>query len=188
MLTPWGRHRIRSGGPPTTGVLGFTSSKCPAAGRRAEAGPGEAVLPLGSSAVAREARNDGQQERLQGSLGGCKQASIRPNVSGHYSNPPEALETVLGALRGPVSWRRGPAISPSLRRLGNGVVLRAVVDVMVIQARPMAVGEVHIAVECCLGHPVSPESVNSCLSTGARGSAPRFRRVARGRYMIASPA
>ena len=108
------------------------------------------------------------------------------HLSGHYSNPPEAFEAVLGALRERASWRRGPAISPSLRRLGNGVVLRAVVDVMASQERPMALSEVHAAVECCLGHPVSPESVNSCLSTGARGSAPRFRRVARGRYVIAS--
>ena len=76
-------------------------------------------------------------------------------------------------------------MSPSLRRLGNGVVLRAVIDVMAIQERPMATAEVRAAVELCLGHPVSPESVNSCLSTGARGSAPRFRRVAGGRYVIA---
>ena len=51
----------------------------------------------------------------------------------------------------------------------------------------MAVAEVHAAVELCLGHPVSPESVNSCLSS-ARGSAPRFWRVARGRYVNASRA
>ncbi len=70
-------------------------------------------------------------------------------------------------------------------RLGNGVVLRAVVDVMAIQERPMAVAEVHAAVECCLGHPVSRESVNSCLSTGARGARPRFERIAPGRYQLA---
>jgi hypothetical protein len=75
-----------------------------------------------------------------------------------------------------------------MKRLGNGVVLRAVVEVMAIQARPMAVAEVRVAVEHCLGHPVSPESVNGCLATGARGPAPRFRRVARGRYMIATRA
>jgi hypothetical protein len=86
------------------------------------------------------------------------------------------------------SWRLRTASSPSVKRLGNGVVLRAVVEVMAIQERPMAVAEVHAAVECCLGHGVSPESVNSCLSTGARGPAPRFRRVACGRYMIASRA
>jgi hypothetical protein len=77
-------------------------------------------------------------------------------------------------------------ISPSFSRLGNGVVFRAVLDALMTQERPMAVAEVHAAVECCIGHAVSPESVNSCLSTGARGSAPRFRRVARGRYVIAS--
>jgi hypothetical protein len=78
-------------------------------------------------------------------------------LSGHYSNPPETLETVLGALRERTSWRRKPATSPSVKRLGNGVVLRAVVEVMAIQERPMAVAAVRVAVEHCLGHPVSPE-------------------------------
>jgi hypothetical protein len=110
------------------------------------------------------------------------------HLSGHYSNPPEALEAVLGALTDRESWFRKAASPLALRRLGNGVVLRAAVDVLATQQRSMSVGEVHAAVEVCLGRAVSLDSVNSCLSTCARGRAPRFRRVARGCYAIASQA
>lgn len=45
----------------------------------------------------------------------------------------------------------------------------------------MDVGEVHTTVEGLLGYPVSRDSVNSCLSTGARGARPNFERVGPGR-------
>jgi len=48
----------------------------------------------------------------------------------------------------------------------------------------MDVGEVHTTVERLLGCPVSRDSVNSCLSTGARGARPNFQRLELGRYKL----
>ena len=107
------------------------------------------------------------------------------HLSGHYSNPPEALETVLGGLGERVSWRREPAISPSSKRLGNGAIQRAVVEALARADCPMDVGEAHAAVEQLLGHAVSRGSITSCLSTGAGPSRLRFERIARGRYQLA---
>jgi len=75
--------------------------------------------------------------------------------------------------------------APENRRAGNGVVQRAVIKVLVEAGRPMDGGEAHRAVEGLLGHPVSRDSVTSCLSTGARAAPIRFDRVARGRYQLA---
>ena len=68
------------------------------------------------------------------------------------------------------------------RVAGNGVVQRAVIEVLSRADRPMDVGEVHATVEGLLGYPVSRDSVNSRLSTGARGARPNFERVGPGRY------
>jgi len=106
-------------------------------------------------------------------------------VSGHYSNSPEALEAVLGALRERLSWRREPAISPFSRRLGNGVIQRPVVNALTRADCPMDIGEAHAAVEELLGHSVPRGSITSCLSTGARAGRLGFDRVARGRYQLA---
>jgi hypothetical protein len=75
-----------------------------------------------------------------------------------------------------------------MRRLGNGVVQRAVVKALVAADQPMRLAEVHLAVEG-LGHThtVSKDSINWCLSTGARGKEPRFERVARGCYWLMRP-
>ena len=48
----------------------------------------------------------------------------------------------------------------------------------------MDVGEAHVAVEVLLGRPVSRDSINGCLSTGARGIRPDFQRVGPGRYQL----
>jgi hypothetical protein len=69
-------------------------------------------------------------------------------------------------------------------KLGNGVVQDAVVKVLVAADRPMRLAEVRTAVDALLGHPVSKDSINCCLSTGARGNNPRFERVAPGCYRL----
>jgi hypothetical protein len=74
---------------------------------------------------------------------------------------------------------------PGTKRLGNGVVQRALVTALAVSDGPMGVCEAQAAVEALLGHCVSRDSVNSCLSTGARGVRPRFERVAPGRYQLA---
>jgi len=53
------------------------------------------------------------------------------HLSGHYSNPPEALEAALagfseGVMREP--RRESAALVPALRRLGNGELQSGVQD------------------------------------------------------------
>jgi hypothetical protein len=48
----------------------------------------------------------------------------------------------------------------------------------------MRATHVHAAVERLLGHSVSKNSVDSCLSKGARGNEPRFERVSLGCYRL----
>ena len=108
------------------------------------------------------------------------------HLSGHYSNPPDALEAVLRpALEGSLARRRvSTAVLPEGKRLGNGVVQRAVIRALSEAGRAMDVREAHVAVEALVGRSVSRDSVNSCLSTGARGARPDFQRVGPGRYQL----
>jgi len=76
---------------------------------------------------------------------------------------------------------------PKMKRLGNGVVQRAVIRVLAAAGHALSVADVQGAVEERLGRPVSKDSVNSCLSTGARGAEPRFERMAPGCYRLAMP-
>jgi hypothetical protein len=69
-------------------------------------------------------------------------------------------------------------------RLGNGVVQAAVVKVLAAADCPMHLPEVRTAVDALLGRSVSKDSINCCLSTGARGKEPRFERVAPGCYRL----
>jgi hypothetical protein len=46
----------------------------------------------------------------------------------------------------------------------------------------MRTGQVQVAVERLLGHPVAKESVSWSLRTGSRGNNPRFERVAYAAY------
>jgi hypothetical protein len=108
------------------------------------------------------------------------------HLVGQLSNPSAALGAVLEATAvvrpGPRDLRGPVVVKPSSRRLGNGVVQRAVVRVLAAARRPMRVAEVHQAVERLLGHPVSENSVGWCLAAGVRGKPPRFDRISRGRY------
>lgn len=73
---------------------------------------------------------------------------------------------------------------PEPQRLGNGVVQRAVVKVLAMAGRPMRLAEVHRATEDLLSISVSKDSVNSCLSTKARGKDPWFVRTEPGVYRL----
>ncbi len=75
---------------------------------------------------------------------------------------------VLEAFAGGIPRRIAPEGVPlGAKRLGNGVVQRALVEVFLEAGRPMGVGEALLALEVLLGRSVSRGSVNSCLSTGA---------------------
>ncbi len=108
------------------------------------------------------------------------------HLVGQHSNPSELLEAVLGWVPDAAGRpRREPvAALPRAKRLGNGVVQRALIEALAVAGRPMGVCEAQTAVEALLGHGVSRDSVNSCLSTGACGVQPCFRRVAPGRYLL----
>jgi hypothetical protein len=117
-------------------------------------------------------------------------AHAKVTVVGQLSNPSAPLSVVLEAAsvarRRPAALQGPIAVELALRRLGNGVVQRAVVKVLVVALRPMRGLEVQIAVEDLLGHPVSEHSISSCLASGVRRKEPLFARVTRGRYVLAS--
>jgi hypothetical protein len=65
-----------------------------------------------------------------------------------------------------------------------GWVTDMVIRALVEGDEPMRATCVHAAVEKLLGHSVSKDSVDSCLSKGARGDKPRLERVSAGRYRL----
>lgn len=79
------------------------------------------------------------------------------------------------------------AITSQRRRTRRpGWVQGAVVRVLADHEGPLRPTQVHAAVEALLGESVSPDSVSWALASDVRGPAPRFVRVARGRYVLAS--
>jgi hypothetical protein len=142
------------------------------------------------------ARHRSRPDRAKGrracaaGLAAAKRADSGPmHLRGHDSNHDMLLGAVLEwAPEGTSTRRRRPiAAVPKTKRLGNGVVQRAVVQILAGADRVLSVADVHAAVEARLGQRVSEDSVRSCLSAGARGAEPRFRRIAPGRYGLARP-
>lgn len=107
------------------------------------------------------------------------------HLLGHLTNPSAPLKAVFKALpEEPIEPTVRPETRVATGRLGNGVVLRAVVKVLAAAEGPMRDTDIHIAVERLLGHPVSKNSVSWCLGAGARAKVPRFERVALGSYRL----
>lgn len=79
-----------------------------------------------------------------------------------------------------------PITSQRRRARRPGWVQDAVVRVLADHEGPMRPTQVHAAVEALLGESVSPDSVSWALASDVRGPAPRFVRVGRGRYVLAS--
>jgi hypothetical protein len=77
-----------------------------------------------------------------------------------------------------------PIRSQRQRNRRPGWVIDVVVQVLADEGRPMRSTHVRAAVESLLGHSVSKDSVDSCLSKGAHGKQPRFERVSYGRYRL----
>jgi hypothetical protein len=63
-----------------------------------------------------------------------------------------------------------------------GWITEVVFRVLIDAGKPMRATHVHAAVEKLLGHSVSKDSVDSCLSKGGGGKEPRFERVSYGCY------
>jgi len=83
--------------------------------------------------------------------------------------------------------RRPAAAVVGAKRLGNGVVQRAVIGALVAARRVLTVVEVQGAAEERLGMEVPRGSVRSCLSSGARGPHPVFERTDPGCYRPTRP-
>jgi HB1, ASXL, restriction endonuclease HTH domain len=69
-----------------------------------------------------------------------------------------------------------------------GWVLNAVIQVLSDRKEPMRATDIHAAVEVLLGEPVGWTSVKQALASNVSGPLPRFVRIARGRYVLASTA
>jgi len=65
-----------------------------------------------------------------------------------------------------------------------GWVTDVVVRVLIEESKPMRATHIRATVEKLLGHSVSKDSVDSCLSKGARGKESRFERVSLGCYRL----
>jgi hypothetical protein len=90
---------------------------------------------------------------------------------------------VLEAVPAGPAQPRPLIVRPRATRLGNGVVQRAIVNILA-DGQPMRLRDIRAAAESLLGERVSIESVSWCLRTGSRKHSPRFRRVARGYYQL----
>jgi hypothetical protein len=93
------------------------------------------------------------------------------HLRGHNSNHDRPLGVVLDWVpeASSVLSRRPVAAVLETKRLGSGVVQRAVVCVLAAVDRALSVADVQGGVEERLEGPVSKDSVRSCLSSGARG-------------------
>jgi hypothetical protein len=74
--------------------------------------------------------------------------------------------------------------SPEPSELPQGRVIDAVTQVLSDHPEPLQAREVHTRVETLLDEPVRWTSVKATLAGNVDGAAPRFVRVARGRYAI----
>jgi hypothetical protein len=107
---------------------------------------------------------------------------------GQLSNPSQSLLSILGLPMGRVKRQvQQPfSLQPAPKRLGNGVVQRAVVQVLTEANGPLRTGEVQAGVERLLRRPVAKESVSWSLRTGSCGEDSRFERVGYATYRLAT--
>jgi hypothetical protein len=113
-------------------------------------------------------------------------AKRKKRLVGQLSNPSPRLQSILCLSRSRVKRTPHSVMSPAPKRLGNGVVQRAVRKALATTDRPMRTGEVQAAVETLLGHPVAKESVSWALRVGVRGQKPCFECVAYATYRLAT--
>jgi hypothetical protein len=107
------------------------------------------------------------------------------HLVGQLSNLSPRLQSILDLPESRVKPRTMKAqLQPAMRKLGNGVVQRAVVNVLSAADCPMRRADIRSAVERQLGQPVSKESVSWCLRMGIEGPSPRFERAAHGVYRL----
>lgn len=122
---------------------------------------------------------------------------LRMDLSGHHSNPPAPLEGLLSGASSAAEAARehsrtcatgapGGAVGAAHPRQGR--IIDAISQVLVDERDPLQGRDVHARVESLLGEPVRWSSVKATLAGNLDGPAPRFVRVARGRYGVPSSA
>ena len=119
------------------------------------------------------------------------------DLSGHHSNPPAPLEALLNRPHSDAEARTElgrPCATGAARRAPGtahpqrGRIIDAICQVLADDRDPMQARDVHARVETLLGEPVRWSSVKATLAGNLKGPAPRFVRVARGRYSSVSSA
>jgi hypothetical protein len=118
------------------------------------------------------------------------------DLSGHHSNPPAPLDALLNDPSGDAEAGReqarpcatgapGKALGAPHPRQGR--IIDAISRVLTDERHPLQARDVHARVETLLGEPVRWSYVKATLSGNLDGPAPRFLRVARGRYRTPQP-
>jgi hypothetical protein len=121
------------------------------------------------------------------------------DLSGHHSNPRGPLEALLdgaschaearlqatedGRVCAPVT--PGETVGAAHPRQGR--IIDAIARVLWDRREPMRARDVHAQVETLLSEPVRWATVKATLAGNLEGPAPRFVRVARGRYGVPPP-
>jgi hypothetical protein len=112
-------------------------------------------------------------------------SSLKMHLVGQLSNLSPRLQSILDLPASRVKPRATKTqLQPVMRKLGNGVVQRSIVNVLSAAGSPMRRADIRTAVERQLGQSVSKESVSWCLRMGIKGPSPLFERVAHGVYRL----
>jgi HB1, ASXL, restriction endonuclease HTH domain len=118
------------------------------------------------------------------------------DLSGHHSNPRAPLDALLddascdaGARREatedrPTCARGTPRGAVGAAHPRQGRIIDAISQVLSEEGDPMQARYVHAHVESLLDEPVRWATVKATLAGNLDGPAPRFVRVARGRYGV----
>lgn len=89
----------------------------------------------------------------------------------------------LAAVRAESEVRKHRSCRQRSRR--PGWVVKAIVEVLADRDEPMRAKDIHAAVEVLVGESVGWSSIKQALASHVSGPAPRFVRIARGRYVLA---
>jgi len=120
-------------------------------------------------------------------------------LSGHHSNPPGPLEALLNgasceagghldtAEGSRIGARGAPGEAVGAKHPRQGRIIDAITRVLSDHGEPMQARAVHAAVEVLLGEAVLWSSVKATLAGNLARPAPKFVRVARGRYDMPLP-
>ena len=119
------------------------------------------------------------------------------DLIGHHSNPRAPLEALLNDASSNAEARRertrtcatgapGGAVGAAHPRQGR--IIDAISQVLIDERDPMQARDVQARVETLMGEPVRWSSVKATRADNLKGPAPRFIRVARGRYGLPSSA